>query len=684
MTRLMCFVGIVLACTVAVEVPHVDAHDVKVVEDTLVVQGRRSNLTGTATSASQVNVGRNDLKLRPIAREGELFEANPGMIATQHSGDGKSNQLFLRGFNLDHGTDFRTILEGMPVNMRTHGHGQGYTDITFLIPEFVAGMNFRKGVYDADIGDFGSAGSARIKLLKNLPGPFVRVDAGAWRMRRVVAGTSAELGAGDLLLGGEVKGYDGPWDKPQDLQKFSGFGRYSWMTGSDQWSLLAMGYDNTWESSDQIPKRAVEAGTITRFGQIDPTLGGRSSRYSLSADWRRLRTSSVTTANLHAIYYDLDLYSNFTYLAADSVNGDQFRQVDDRIIVGGELTQRQTLFEDHHTVLYGLQSRADFISDVGLSQTQARQEVATIRKDEVTQVSGGAFVTVTSRWNPSFRSNIGLRGDLYSFDVDAISDPRNSGSKTAGLVSPKLGLIFSPYNNTEFYLNGGLGFHSNDARGTVIKFDPATGDPAETVDPLVQSRGGEIGVRVAPVSGLRSTVSVWALELDSELLFVGDAGTTEASDKSRRVGIELANFYRVTPSVSVDLDLAFVDAKFVDVGPDDRIPGAIENVIAAGVMWDFPKSVFGALRVRHLGRYPLIEDGSVKSELVTLVNTSLGTRWAGIAFNLAVLNIFDEEQSDIQYFYGSRLPGETAIETEDIHFHPVEPRQARFTVTYGF
>lgn len=676
------------AATASAETPDTAAVEyfVETTLDTLRIRGRIDDLAGEATSSSQGRVGREDLRLRPILREAELLETLPGLIATQHSGDGKSNQLFLRGFNLDHGTDFRTEVEGMPINLPTHGHGHGYTDVNFLIPEFVDAIDFQKGVYYADTGDFGSAGSSRFRLSRRLVEPLAKVEIGADSFLRFVAGGSRKVGRGDLLLGGSFKQYDGPWTKAQDLGKYSGMARYSWNGAPGQrWSVLGLAYDNTWESSDQIPRRLVEDGTISPFDQIDDTLGGESHRYSLSLQWRRASLKSRQSADVWVVDYGLNLWSNFTYFLEDSTAGDQIEQVDDRSIVGGQFRHEQDLGEDgRQTLAVGFQTRTDFIREVALYSTSERERLSTTRRDEVLETSQGLYASVKSKWSPKVRTEFGLRGDLFHFDVESRTIAENSGTETAGIVSPKFGLALGPWAGTEVYVNAGLGYHSNDARGTTIAIGPASGDPAERVDALVGSQGGEVGVRLSPADDLRSTVSVWALQLDSELLFVGDAGTTEASDGSRRVGVEFTNFWRLNRHWAFDLDVAFTRARFRDVDEgQDRIPGALENVVAAGVAFDLASGVFGAARVRHLGEFPLIEDDSVRAESTTLVNASLGYRWRWVRIAATLLNVFDEEDSDIQYFYASRAPGEPADGVEGIHFHPVEPRQLRVSVGYG-
>ncbi len=656
--------------------------------DTLTVTGRYDNLIGIAGSASEGRVGAIDLRLRPITREGELLETVPGFIVTQHSGDGKANQYFVRGFNLDHGTDFQTRLEGMPLNMPSHAHGQGYTDLNLLIPELVDYLDYRLGVHHAELGDFGSAGGAEFHLVNRLDRPFATAEGGENGLARIAAGASTGVAGGDLLAGGEAKLYNGPWDIAQETRKFSGLARYSWNKGSSRFSVLGMAYHNRWNASDQIPVRAVDAGLIGRFGQIDDTDGGKSQRYSLSGSWRRAGTRSVQDVQVFGIYSDLSLFSNFAFFLDDPVQGDQFNQQEQRIIIGANAKHVQEVeaFGLGHLLKLGFQTRADFLDPVGLYRSRAQVRLSTVREDMVREWGSGLYVEAESRWLPWFRSVLGVRGDLYTFSVSG-DIAANSGRRTAGIVSPKASLVVAPSPGTELYLSGGLGFHSNDARGTTITVDPVTGDRAERVDPLVRSRGAEVGVRATPVSGWRSTLALWVLNLDSELLFVGDGGATEPSFASRRRGITWANFYRPIPQLSVDLDVSLARARFSGVAAgEDRIPGALENVVAAGATWSSPeRGPFGGIRLRHFGAYPLIEHNSVRATATTLLNAEVGYLFAkGIRLRVSLLNLANARDADIQYYYASRLQGEPAEGVDDVHFHPVEPRQVRAGLSWGF
>jgi outer membrane receptor protein involved in Fe transport len=448
-----------------------------------------------------------------------------------------------------------------------------------------------------------------------------------------------------------------------------------------------MAYRGQRDSTDQIPRRAVESGLIDRFGTIDDTDGGDSSRYSASVEWQRSLGPSSTSLSAFGIAYDLHLFSNFSYFLSDPVLGDQFEQVDNRLILGGRLA---------HTRLgrwagramqntFGAQVRRDDISDIGLHLTTARRRIATVREDDVRQTSAGVWAQNELEWRPWLRTLAGLRLDVYRFDVEA-GLAINGGEKTDALVSPKASVVVGPFNGTEFYLNAGLGFHSNDARGATIAVDPATGAPVEPVTPLVQVRGIEAGMRTVAVRGLHSSVTFWALGIDSELLFIGDAGSTEAGRPSRRYGVEIHNYYRLRPWLTLDADVSWSRGRFTDVDPTgNRIPGSVGRVIAAGATVDDLRRISGSVRLRHFGPRALIEDDSVQSEATTTVNLAAGyalTRRIRLVLDL--FNLFDTAASDVDYFYESRLPGEPEGGVADIHFHPTLPRTARVSLSFVF
>ena len=647
----------------------------------VVVNARRIELTGNPRAASEGTVLREQLENRPILRTGELLEVVPGLIVTQHTGDGKANQYFLRGFNLDHGTDFSTRVEGMGVNLPTHGHGQGYMDLNFVIPELVERVVYHKGTYYPELGNFSAAGAADLRYLDRID-PFVSLTAGEDDYLRALAGGSTPLAGGDFLVALGYETNDGPWKLPENLQKANGVLRYSRETGTGGFSIDLMGYDGEWDSTDQVPQRAVRDGSIGRFGYIDPTSGGETHRYSLSAQGYRQFGENRLDYSAWAMDYRLQLFSNFTY-ALDPVNGDQFEQFDDRQVMGGSLGWSQP-FEvggREWTWRSGLELRHDDIAPVGLYLTTARERHATVREDDVRQTLAGLWTGLETRWTETFRTEIGARYDVIDYSV-ASDLASNTGSGSDDLVSPKFSAVFGPWNDTEFFAAAGQGYHSNDIRGATITVDPADGvTPVEPVSPLVQADGTEIGVRTAVLPRTQLSVALWQLEIDSELLFVGDGGATEASRPSRRRGIEIGIYARPVDWMIVDGDFAWSEPRFRDDDPaGDRIPGAVERVASLGLTFDSSSGWFGGARLRYLGPSALIEDNSVRAPDTLLVNLEAGRRLnEHLELRLGLFNAFDSEASDIRYYYESQLPGESAP-VADIHFHPVEPRTLRLTI----
>jgi len=651
------------------------------------VIGRYDDQIGVFDSASQGEVTREGILERPLLRPGEVLESIPGMAVTQHSGDGKANQYFLRGYNLDHGTDFATWVAGMPVNMPTHAHGQGYTDLNFLIPELVSRVSFAKGPYYAENGDFASVGTARIHYVDRLPANLATLTYGSFNYARALLAGSPELGRGNLVYAFEYQQSDGPWERPANFSKFNGVLRYAQGTPANGFNITGMAYGARWSSTDQIAQRAVDQGLIGFFGTLDPTDGGKSQRYSLSGEWRQSDGNVSRAANLYAIKSNLRLYSNFTYFLDNPVNGDQFLQSEDRVVFGGDFSQ--TWFAHwgdlHVWNTVGLQVRRDRMTPVALYGTEARQILSTTRSDNVTVWNAAAYFSNTIAWTPWFRSIAGLRYDYFRFDVSS-AIPENSGKNNDSLWSPKLSLIFGPWFNTEYFLNWGEGFHSNDARGTTITVDPKTGDPVQRVDALVRTVGYEVGLRSRILPGLTTTLALWRLKQDSELLFVGDAGTTEPSRPSQRTGVEWVLQYVPRRWLAFDLTAAFTRARFTDEDPaGNRIPGAPDSVASAGVTVEGIERWFGSLRWRYFGQRALVEDNTVRSQSTSLWNGRIGYYITPkLRAYVDVFNIFNSRAHDIDYYYVSRLPGEALAGVADRHFHPVEGRAVRATISAAF
>ncbi|MBN8943686.1 MAG: TonB-dependent receptor [Rhizobiales bacterium] len=638
-------------------------------------------------SASEGVVTGAEINDRPVTRPGEVLEAVPGLIVTQHSGEGKANQYFLRGFNLDHGTDIAIHLDGMPINMRSHGHGQGYADLNFMIPELIGGVWYRKGPYFAEEGDFSSAGSVRLNYVDRLDRALVQTTLGSFGHWRSLAAASRPVGDGHLLGAAEMTFHNGPWQVGDALRKFSGFVRYSQGTDRDGFALTAMAYANNWTSTDQVPLRAVQSGLINRYGSLDPTDGGNASRFSLSGRWSRFDEAGASRIEAYAIRSSLNLWNNFTYFLDNPINGDQFRQNDQRTLLGFNASHSffGRLGALPMEIKVGAQGRYDDIR-LGLSRTEARMPLSVVRDDRVREASLAAYIENTLRWTPWLRTTLGLRTDWYSASV-ASDIAANSGATQASITSPKFGLVLGPFARTELFFNAGHGFHSNDARGTTIRVDPNDRvTPVDRVPLLVKSKGAEIGLRARPIDGLETTLAAFVLDFASENLFVGDAGTTEPSRPSRRVGFEWTNHWKATPWLSLDIDVAYTRTRFTDIDPAGRyVPGAPALIASAGFTIGQRTGWFGGATFRYFGPRPLIEDNSARSPATALVNARIGYRFDnGVRVQLDALNLLNTPASQIDYFYTSRLPGEPATGIADRHFHPVEPRAMRLTVAGQF
>ena len=649
------------------------------------IDGSRANQLGVADAASAGSVSQQELAARTVYRPGELLEATPGLIVSQHSGEGKANQFYLRGFNLDHGTDLRTTVDDMPVNQRSHAHGQGWTDLNFLMPELAVRLDYKKGPYSAENGDFASAGAASVVYANRLTQGVASLSAGQNGYGRALVANSVDLARGSLLYALEVLHNDGPFDNGDNYQKLNAVLRYSEGYANNGFNVSLMAYRADWNATDQIPQRAVQDGQIGRFGTIDTSDGGKAHRYSLSGAWRRTTDDSASKVSAYVIGNQLDLFSNFTYFMDDPLRGDQFAQPDKRVTSGLNAShswhQHGGTWNSETTV--GLQLQNDNIFN-GLYNTQARQRISTTREDHIVESSAGLFVENSTRWNDDWRTVAGARVDAYRFNVR--SDlAANSGKANDHLVSPSLSVIYGPWKTAELYANIGNGFHSNDARGATISIDPKTGVATDKVSPLVRSRGMELGARSTWLPGLQSSLTLYRLDFDSELTFVGDAGTTEAGPPSRRYGVEFSNYYKPLKWLSVDLDLAYARARTKGEAPDgNRISGAIEGTGQLAVTVDDGGPFSGSLKLRYFGPRPLIEDNSVRSNASLTLNGRLGWKIArDLSLELEAFNLTNRRDSAIDYYYASQLKGEAAPVT-DIHFHPIESRSLRATLVKTF
>ncbi len=651
------------------------------------IRGHYDNTVGSSDAASQGVIGAALLKSRPALRPGEVLEFVPGLIVTQHSGDGKANQYFLRGFNLDHGTDFATSVDGVPVNMPSHAHGQGYTDLNFLLPELVQRIEYRKGPYFAQTGNFGSAGAADVAYVRKLEQPFVQLSLGERGYQRGVAGASADIAPGITLLGAlELMHNDGPWTVPENLKKTNLVASLAGGTAAQGWSLRLLDYRAQWDSTDQVPQRLIDAGTYDgrpfgRYDTLDASAGGDTRRSSLAAEWHGDDDAGRTRVAGYAMRYRLDLNSNFTYALERPDEGDQFKQRDQRSVYGfnASRTLNHSLVGLPARSEAGVQLRHDR-SRVGLFDTVARRITRTTREDEVRETLLGAYAQTGVQFNPVLRGVFGLRADRLRARVNALTLADNSGSASDQQVSPKLTLVAGPFAKTEFFFNAGRGLHSNDARGTTISTDPKSGGAVDKVPPLVASRGFEVGARTEALPGLQSSLALWTLQFDSELVYVGDAGATEASAGSKRRGVEFNNRWTPVAWFLLDADFAWTHARFEN---GDRIPNAVDRVASLAFTVRDLGPWSASLQFRYLGPGALIEDNSVRSLSSLTSNLRLSRKFgANAELTLDVFNVTDRQVNDIQYFYESQPRGLDAEEGR--HVHPAEPRTARLSLRVAF
>ena len=645
------------------------AEEAESTEANIVVFGRGEAKIGVAQAASEGSVGGADLLVRPLLRVAELLEAVPGMVAAQHSGSGKANQYFLRGFNLDHGSDFTTYIDGVQMNFRSHGHGQGYLDLNGLIPEIVAREDFRKGPYRADGGDFALAGAAYMKTIDGYDRPWVSAEGGSYGWRRVAGGgTVRGVGAGDLTIVAQAKAYDGPWQEPEHLRHYAGFAKYLVPAGAGTVEASLHAYRATWRPTEQIPERAVgTAACPDVFCSPDPSARGETTRIianvgTTQPDWR---------ANAYAQFYDWTMFSNPTYANPDGTSA-QIEQFDRRWIFGLTGVKKWEL-SPALSLSVGTENRYDHIGNVGVNRTADRSFLSSLGRYHVEELSAALYGEAT--WAPlaGLRLTGGLRGDYYRHSVrarDAVAAGLGEGSGSDAILSPKASLAYRIAPQLEVYANWGRGFHSNDVRGAVNVDTP--------VPVLVRGTGKELGGRLQ-LDGFSLTATYWWLNVGSELRFVGDSNAVEPTGASRRHGYEIVAFWRPLPWLALDGNYTASRSRYTN---GERIPNAFENAASAGVAivlhpWE------ASIRMRHLGPSPLIEDNSVRDSGSTVVNARAAWKGKRVEIYGEVLNILNSRDKDIAYYYESYIPAvDSGGPVEGRLSRVVEPRTVRLGVKF--
>lgn len=620
-----------------------------------------------------------DFNNRVMLKPSDLIKVTPGLFTGQHAGGGKANQYFLRGFDVDHGTDLALWVDNMPVNMVSHAHGQGYADLHFIIPELFQKVEVQKGPYSAEYGDFATAGAVRMVSQPTFTKSFVQLQGGMFNDYRFVGLWSVNDSLYWPTLAAEIARNDGPFDQPEDLERYNLFARSKlWQGQASQLDMTFMAYGSGWNGSGQVPERAVKSGALSRWGSVDPSEGGNSSRNSFSMRWSGSQAQNEWNLSAYVLQYRLNLYSNFTFFAGDSIHGDEIEQVDRRVVAGFHSDARRYsqigMFPIETWV--GVDLRTDAIENA-LYQNQSRRRMGTMVHADVHESSLGLFGQMDVRITPWLRSVLGLRADYFDFAVDdqlEILDPtgeKSSGVRSTSALSPKASLVMGPFAKSELYLNSGYGFHSNDARGVVL---------AEyAVTPLAQALGYEMGIRSSIIPRMDLSTAFWALDLNSELVWVGDGGGTEARPATQRRGIDLEARTQVLPWLFADLDATFSHAVYVEnAGNGDAIALAPTFALAGGLSVNHPSGFKSSMRLQHLADRPANEDATLIAQGFSVVDLSLAYRWGTMEVTLDIANLFNTEWREAQFANESRLFNEAEPQS-DIHFVPGNP----FTVRVG-
>jgi outer membrane receptor protein involved in Fe transport len=627
-----------------------------------------------------------DIHTRPVNNSQDILRLVPGLVIAQHAGGGKAEQIFLRGFDIDHGTDIRITADGMPVNMVSHAHGQGYADLHFLIPELVRGVDFDKGNYDATVGDFATAGYVNFNTPTALDQSMLKLEAGQFDTYRAVGafdllGEAAKARNQSAWLSSEFSFSNGYFDAPQNFTRFNLMGKYTGLIGDAQSITASFStFKSQWDHSGQIPQRAVNDGSITRFGSIDPTEGGETSRSNLNLVFiKNLGNRTFLKNQVYFVKYDFELYSNFTFFLEDPVNGDQIRQKESRNIIGynGSWNKEATISGMRLTTDLGLQLRFDEVDDVELSRTKNRWETtASLALGDVQEGNAGFYVNSTLELTRRWKLNVGLRYDQFYFSyVNALDSLYRHQSQMKGTFSPKLNLFFDATDAIRLYANSGIGFHSNDARVVVAQ---------QGREILPKAYGVEVGILFKPVPSLLLNTSIWRLDLEQEFVYVGDAGVVEPSGKTQRQGIDLSARWQVARWLYADADLNLTKprAKGEPEGAD-YIPLAPTATSIGGLTAQARNGLYGSLRYRYIGDRPANEDNSVAATGQFVVDALLGFKKQDYDITLSIQNLLDAEYNDAQFDTESRLQSELESVTE-LHFTPGAPFFLKGSLSYFF
>jgi hypothetical protein len=696
------------------------------------VTAERLELIGAASTASEGVVVDQEIQQTPSYRPGQVLETVPGLIVTLHAGEGKANQFLMRGYNLDHGTDLATFVDGMPINQPTHAHGQGYTDLNFLLPEMANDIRFTKGPYYATVGDFGAVGSLQIDYRDTIPDQ-VAVSAGTLDYQRLFAAGTQPFGDGKLLAAAELQHYDGALTNPDDARKQNAVLRYSQGDEHNGYSVTGMFYHQLWTNTTDIPLRAIEEGVVSnRFGTLDPTDGGRAQRASISMQIRQPEGIGQFSASSYFIYNQLHLFNDFTHYLVDPIHGDQEDQFENRRVLGGAASYAlpMSLGSIEHEFVVGVLTRYDWLG-VGRLPSQSRMPLSPqddpasfSNSDDVHLFGAAAYLQATTHWTSTFRTVLGLRDDYQQgTDVDYLARLHetagytNGGTAAQSLLQPKGSLVFTPNQALEFYLSAGRGFHSADLRGVNQDTNVGLGLPHTPL--LAKQDGQEFGLRAAVTSNFLATLAVYNLWQQSETILNPDIGQDTAGPPSRRYGYEVNLTYQVNRWLEFYGSYSGNHTRFTR--PFDDGTGHLGTYITAapgatGSMALYVTNLAGwsaGLDYRYLGNFPLSSGPCVDSAAVRdfpgVANSCANPPTAagqvgghgfgelnlpvqhafvsGWAVTLGLYNLLNSDAAAAEFWYVDRLQSERGLYPEgraDVHQHPLEPRAARLTISRHF
>jgi len=645
------------------------------------------NAIGATISASQGEFTQADIRDKPLLRTTQFLEQIPGLILSNETNAIDAATMYLRGFLIDHGTDFAFFVDGIPMNLGSNPHAQGYTDLNFIIPELVSNVDFGKGPYYAKVGNFSSVGYANIQFYDAMPYGIAKIEAGQYDWFRTVVANSGRVGPGTLLYGFQFNYFDNAFSTPEDLNKTTGIFRYTIAEDNDKLTLSTYLYNGQATSEPVVPLRLVQSGAISPFTNLSPTDFIVANRFMLNGQWQHTwGDGAVTTGNIYGYRFTLSLTENPSGFTTGP-QGDQIDQIDQRWVTGVNLshTWKSSLLPDQVANTVGIQVRHDSIPHADIFSTEDRVFVSTLSSAGIDETDTGIFYQNDMKWSEKVRTILGLRGEFYDAGVNNNLTPENSGDKSTKMFLPKGSLVLGPWEHTDFYLNGGYSFHSNNAEGSVVNIDPATGDQVVRTPLLVQARGAEVGFRSQAIHNLTTSAALWQLHLGSELVFDPVAETTVPLRSSDRYGIEWTNTYKITDWLTLNGDYSWAHGRLLGVDPDtpgQHIPEAPTTVFSGGPSINLPNGLFANLHYRYWGPRYLIEDGSASSRATNLFELSTGYQCQRWTLNLSILNLFNNNSHDIDFFDTTFYPnyGDTAP-TQDILFKPMQPFQARVSFT---